>query len=256
MNAGLSDSIDAFMASYAGIDGGNPKASIWICGIEHGGDFESLKMPLRPEHNLSSWDDDFRSQHPEYCTWQYHRKVAKLMVALRDLQGNFSRPSPPEDAWRQYLKDELYVSGGESFKLNLFPLSSPSVNSSKWREFYSEHLGFESKDCYYKRCRNVRFPFLNKIREEFRPHIVLGTGKTFRSDFSHAFGFDENSEICIKIGKTSQRDCYLYEDNYGVLIVCPFFGGRYGINSDELLFDLAKLIDKKRVERALRQDKP
>ena len=195
MNTLVTNSIDAFIASYAGIDGGNPKASIWICGIEHGGDFESLEMPLKPERTLSSWDDDFRKKYPKYHTWQYHRKVAKLMVALRGLQDEPTSLSLRVDACRQYLKDELYVAGGESFKLNLFPLSSPSVNSSKWQEFYSEHLGFESKDFYYKRCRDVRFPFLKKMRDEFRPHIILGTGKTFKCDFADAFGSLSNAVV-------------------------------------------------------------
>lgn len=241
----MTKELNEFLGSYSGIDGGNPKASIWICGIEHGGNSELPEGPLKPEFKWPSWGDDFRRDHPDYKNWQYHQKVAKLMVALRELR---SKPvSPPKiDGWGEYLEDELYVFNGDCSKLNLFPLSSPSVVSPAWQTSYSKRLGLESKVAYYERCRDIRFPFLRKVREEFKPKVILGTGKTFRKDFAHAFGFEPEWHEHLEINDgCRRRDCYVYEDADGLLIVCPFFGGRYGINSDGLLIELAKLIETK-----------
>lgn len=39
-----------------------------------------------------------------------------------------------------------------------------------------------------------------------------------------------------------QRECFVYEDHGATLVVTPFFGGRYGLNGDDHLIALARLI--------------
>lgn len=242
--------VDEFLASYSGMDGGNPNAPIWVCGIESGGKFESLEKSLNPDSKWSSWDAEFKSNHPRYSTWQYHRKVAKLMVALDQLE-NYPE-SPPvlgRDKWKQYMEDKLYVDGGENFKLNLFPLSSPRVGAPEWETEYSKHLDIQSKSAYYKRCNEVRFPFLRELRAKFNPEIILGTGKTFKNCFASAFGFDKEQDHKEINDGAHILECYMYSDGNGLLIVSPFFGGRYGVNSNGLLIELAKLIKNELTDR-------
>jgi transcriptional activator of eps genes len=240
----MNDALDNYLASYTGIDGGNPHAAIWICGIEHGGDIDALDGPLIPEPEPGGWTEKFRRTHPDFQKWQYHQKVAKLLISLRVLESDPSAtPALSKDVYRAYMADELYVQGGQSFKLNLFPFSSPSVCSPKWEEAYRAHDALRDKHAYYNRCEEIRFPFLKAIREQYDPKLVLCTGVTFRAQFAKAFGFSsETKSFAISNGSGSSRQCHRYEDGRASLIVTPFFGGPYGINSNALIIDLARAI--------------
>lgn len=64
------DAWSQYFASYAGLDGGNPNASVWICGIEHGGSIAPMADAPPPVHELGAWDACFREQHPAFRSWQ------------------------------------------------------------------------------------------------------------------------------------------------------------------------------------------
>lgn len=224
-----------FLASWSGCDGGHLKADVWICGIEHGGACEP-NTPLQTEREPGAWDETFKTSHPEFFTWQYHQKVAKLMVAIERLRR--PRGSRLEENYRAYMEERLYVRGGDTFKLNLFPFSSPSTSSSEWEQAYKSVLGM-TRDSYAELCRQVRFPFFAKERQKYAPKVVLATGKTYRDDFVRAFGFSNTSVEEFHIGN---RECRRYRDQESTLVVTPFFGGRYGMNSDGLLERLAEEI--------------
>jgi transcriptional activator of eps genes len=227
--------LNKFLASWSGCDGGNPKASIWICGIEHGGACEP-DTPLCEEKNPGAWDEKFISSHPDFRTWQYHRKVAKLMLAIARLRKP-RREGHAKD-YLAYMKEELYVRDGDTFKLNLFPFSSPSTSPSHWERVYEPVLEMTRQE-YGELCHQDRFSFFAGKRREYSPKVVLGTGKTYRNSFAHAFGFPDMPPERFFIG---QRECWRYKDYGSTLIVTPFFGGRWGMNSDALLEELAKEI--------------
>jgi hypothetical protein len=235
------NAINEYFASFAGCDGGNLGADVWVCGIEHGGEFDPLKEGIEPDLEPSSWTEEYKQQHPKYTTWQYNQKVAKLMVALRHIRNNEAPVAPPSE-WCSYIKDELYTSDGESFKLNLFPFSAPSTNDPNWKDAYP---GLGDRANYRKLCQEQRFPFFVRKRKEQRPKVIVGTGITYVDDFSQAFGFPSESRTEFQIQyRDTHRDCFKFSDSGSTLIVCPFFGGRYGVNSNGLLMDLARHVAK------------
>lgn len=244
------DPLDRYLASWAGVDGGYLKAPIWLCGIEHGGTPPSELAKLRPEPEPGSWTDDFKTQHgKEILSWPYHQKAAKLLIAVEEFQKD-ARSTPSFEDWREYVWNNLYVEGGNNFKLNLFPLQAPS--SSEWPAIYGE-MGIQNKHDYRQRCRGERFSFFSKMRRKYKPKVILGTGITVRADFVRAFGFESSPRAeptTISDGERS-RKCFIYKDSETTLIVSPFLGyRRYEVNSDELIRSLAKLVADQLMERA------
>ena len=231
-----------FLASYAGMDGGRPESSIWICGIEYGGGFEDLGSGLAPITAHGSWDAGFKQMHPDFVYWPYHQKVAKLMVALRALRHG-ARDEPATDGWREYLSRDLYAPDGETFKLNLYPLASPSVTARGWAEAYGSIPALRDKPTYHETCRSLRFPFIREIRHRFAPRLILGTGRTYVHRFVEAFGFEGRTPESVTLEAAgARRACTVYRDQTGTLVVSPFLGGRFGINSDALAIELAKVL--------------
>lgn len=248
MNSTGTREISAFLASYAGIDGGNPGAPVWICGIEHGGAFDDAQ--LLPELKPGAWTDEFKSKH-NFRAWQYPQKAAKFLVALRSRQAD-PTAVPTVEGWYDYRETELYVEGGDHFKLNLFPLAAPSVSSPGWETAYARCPELKNRETYRTNCRAVRFEFLRGIRNKYRPRIVVGTGKTLKNDFALAFGFSEVPPRAFTITDgIHDRECFAYEGDGCTLIVSPFFGGRYGVSSDGLLTDLAKHVADELAKRLI-----
>jgi transcriptional activator of eps genes len=231
---------DAFLASYAGCDGGNPAADVWVCGIEHGGELEDISSGLTPDLEPSTWSDSYKAEHPTYTKWPYNQKVAKIFVSLKsDRAGKELRPNE----WRSYLASRLYVPGGDSFKLNLFPLASRKVTDASWEKTYREHPFLASKQHYVERCRQVRFPFFAAKRRQYHPRVVLGTGKGFTADFVSAFGFmDAPYRRCVLGEENGGRECVVYTQGDSHLVVSPFLGGPSGVNRNVHLSELGRLI--------------
>lgn len=235
---------DRFIGSFAGVDGGNPDADLWICGIEHGGALEDLGTKLQPEPHPGAWTPEFRADHPDFYRWQYHQKVAKLLIALEALlSGDDANPDLSPHAYRPYMAEKLYVEGGRNFKLNLFPLASPYVRSDAWAQAYRSHPYLEDKSTYYQRCREKRFPFFRQIRAQHAPKVIIGTGVTFKDAFASAFGFDgQPDEFVLSTSDPVARRCFRYQEEGAALYVTPFLGGPHGLNSNALITELARVI--------------
>ena len=235
--------LEGFIGSFSGCDGGNPQNphNVWVCGIEPGGKPERIES-LMPELTPACWDEQFRRAHSDWPRWQYHRKVSKLLVALQSLKQERGK-TPVLDGWKEYMETRLYAKDGDCFKLNLFPFSSPTVSSKDWSA-YAPITGGMSKKEYYEMCRGQRFKFFRTQREKYSPAVIIGTSTVFERDFVDAFGFGgiEVKTQTLKDEQGRQRRCCSRTDGTSTLIVTPFFGGRYGINSNGLLIELAKWI--------------
>ncbi len=78
------EQLEAYFASYVGMEGGNPAASIWFCDSTPHPRGESLAAPLYPRTQPNAWDDKFRDQHRKSMVrWQSHQRIAKIMAAAR-----------------------------------------------------------------------------------------------------------------------------------------------------------------------------
>ena len=102
----------------------------------------------------------------------------------------------------------------------------------------------------YPRCEkdNGRFDFFRNLRKEHKPKFVICTGITKMREFGLAFGFPDDLEhFEVSVAGGQKRNCYRYSDGVSTLIVTPFFGGRYGMNSDNLIIELAaEIVDIER----------
>jgi transcriptional activator of eps genes len=245
------DALDRYLASWAGVDGGNPGAPIWLCGIEHGGTPPFEVVELVPESEPRFWTNTFKAEHgkKEICSWPYHQKAAKLLIAVEELQKDV-RLMPSFENWQQYVWNKLYVQRGNNFKMNLFPLQAPSL--SEWPRIYRE-MGIQNKHDYRQRCRGKRFSFFSEMRRAYKPKVIIGTGITAHADFVRAFGFESSprAEPTSISDGVRFRKCFIYKDSETTLIVSPFLGyRRYEVNSDELIRSLAKLVADQLMERA------
>lgn len=245
MNNISKEDFERLIGSWLGCDGGNPDARVWICGIEHGGGFDDIKE-LVTEKSLKSieeafWDKEFREKNPKYSTWPYNQKVAKLMLAIN--QYCYSSNGQPIclDGYKEYMENMLYTKSGDSFKLNLFPFSSPSVSDSRWRDSYTIESLCGNRDEYRKLCSQKRFVEFSKLRDERKPKVIIGTGITQSDNFLKAFGFRQYQKS-EQWELSHNRKCHVYKDDSGALVVSPFFGGRYGMNRDRLLIELAEKV--------------
>lgn len=241
MNGSIEEKLEAFFSSYSGFDGGNPKG-LWICGIEHGGGFHDLR-DIDPILEHGSWDEQYKNKNPEFTTWKYHQKSAKLLLALNAIRNDID-PIIAMAEFHEYMKKSLYAENGESFKLNLFPLAATSVDSEEWGKRYADVPTLKAKQSYYEWCRSGgRFKFLRSQRKKFSPPVILGTGITFEPCFVSAFGFEGvQRETYFPENTNRKMEWGIYRGEGSTLIVTHFFGGRYGINSNRLLVEVARKI--------------
>ncbi|WP_267221608.1 hypothetical protein [Dyella silvae] len=244
--------LQAYLKSYAGHDGGNPDAKVWVCGIEHGGgpddgDKAFDVSQLEPESVMSYWTPQFKQDHEkpgqEWKSWPYHQKVAKLMTAIESVQDDPTR-SASVDGWRNYHLNHLYQPQGSSFKLNLLPLSVRSTSAADWAQTYGGVPEIATRKSYIQLCREVRFPELRSLKERHKPSVIIGTGRTLRRLFAEAFGYNTSREEMKSIVDGSRsRTCSIYRDQITTLVVSPFFDWRaHSMNSDGLLEGLGKLV--------------
>lgn len=221
--------IEDYICSYSGIDGGNIKARIWICGLEYGGSSDETSDML-PFHNLDDllgWDDKFHRQYKsDIPRWPYHRGVAKLMTSMLH---RVSGKSPGVHGWEEYRDHILYRPNGNEFKLNLFPIPFARLSSRSGLPGI-----FRDKNEYYNFCRQKesRFGLLNKLMLRLKPKLIIATGISHRFDFANAFGFEvdvlaEKPILDKRMFIAKQPDC--------TLAVIPFFTSRFGLNSDKLI---------------------
>lgn len=230
--------------SLSGCDGGNPKADIWLSGIEWGYDSRDIsadkyyKEELPQEIAKGEYTPKDIYDWKFSLTYTYGRNLAKLYTAI---QGG---------------KVEDYTSvtnlaGQELFKLNLYPIAFNSTNDELWREYKLHELtGFVEKELYKTWCFLHRFPFIAKMVNLHNPKCVICTGTSYLTDFFVCFAGNsgvspEINVVVVNNGTEKPRKYYWSRLNNGtVLVVIPFFSGAYGLNSNYLLQEFGEQIGK------------
>jgi transcriptional activator of eps genes len=244
-----STELSRYFASFSGMDGGNLQAKLWICGIEHGSDSEELS-DIKPERKPGAWDAEKRAAFAtKFRRWPYWRNIAKIVVGTRHAVAAKAGSALKGMDWREYRDVFLYSRQGWEFKLNLFPLSSPSVSSGDWAKVHGHEPELGDKENYRRLCREGgRFEFIRNLRRQHQPAVIIATGVGNRDDFVSAFGFNDCTaeEVIIEHG-TTQRRLYVYVDRYAdgrhsVLVVTPFPGSPSGLNSTSLINELATYV--------------
>lgn len=211
---------------------GNLKSELWICGIEYGGDDD---LSFEMEAITTCWNDRYLEDNSDYYKWQYDRKVAKIYCCYYGIETS---------DYEGYMKDELYRADKNSLKMNLYPISFSNTDEDKWSHKHYKKTGFPNKTIYRAWCMVYRFGYLRKLLDAYQPKVLICTGTSYALDFKLAFAprdklFEDSS---FKKGKFYQHKCITFKNGKTNIVIAPFLGGRYGVNSDEGLKELAKYV--------------
>jgi hypothetical protein len=214
-------------------DGGNPKAKVWICGIEPNLlDEEHLfrqDLPLNrqpQDDRIPSWTEDWPAEK-DRTTFPYDRMVARLLLALGPEQE--LNPSPGIIA--DYMRTSLYrnAANGKAFKLNLYPLSASGQDT--WEERHRIATNYPLKLQYQAWCVERRFPKIRRFAHQHMPRVIVATGKTtMKRHFLVAFMgnahvFDMGDRIPIPGDPLIELESFPLQlgDQPATLLVTPFF---------------------------------
>lgn len=234
--------IENYFSSYVGMEGGNLRASVWICDRSPYPWLEPFSAPLQPRTEPPSWDEAFRARYGHKMPrWLQHQRIARFMAAARaealDVQ-------PGNDDWIQYFANHLYAPRGWEFRLNLFPLPVQLDGLSPWSKVFRGYPELLPKARYLELCRQgSRFGFLRNLRLLWRPKLIVCFGYRHAKDYLQAFGLDdvEGEDIIMQpadlkiVLKTFQKD-------ESTIIICPALAGSAGMASDVLLNAFGKFI--------------
>lgn len=239
----MNDNLKRWARSFSGCDGGFIKANTWLCGIEWGAgskdDYYEYTLPLeikngevKPTTNTHDWE--------ESISYRYGVNFAKLYTAINN--GNVCN-----------YKDVVSMSGNELFKLNLYPIAFDSTDHALWKKHGIDKItGFETKHLFNTWCFFNRFPFFSNLRKIHQPKLIICTGIDYLKDFLMFFGGEEsikklNTDTITPNSKENQHDrryFWLKLDEDTLMIVIPFFTGRYGLNSNYLLQEMGNRIQQ------------
>lgn len=233
--------------SLSGCDGGNPKAKFWLCGIEWGygkkdGNPEDYyKTTLVQEIKKGKYKPEGSYNWKDTLTYPYGRNVAKLYSAIIG------------DNVTNYRNVAEKCNGNEIFKMNLYPIAFNNTDDQLWKKYgLNELTGFEEKNLFKTWCFVNRFPEIVRLVNEYKPHLIIGTGISYLTDFFVCFAGDASKNTIINFGevvlqtqedKHIKRTYYWAKLNNGTtLVVIPFFSGAYGLNSNELIQEIGSKI--------------
>lgn len=240
----------------AGCDGGDiENAKVWLCGIEPGykkddlNESESKRQKYYSEDILEEikeskkysgeiYNFESLNKHP------FNRQFAKLYSEIRGI------------GIENYLVNLPFFNKQDVFKLNLFPIAFRRDHNSQWKHYNLQHTFtmFENKENYRNWCREVRFPYFKKLIKMHNPDIIICTGLSYLNDFIKSFGDDdlriedlsEYSLVDSSLSNSKVRKVYQYRLSNGTqFFVLPFFMGRYGLNSHNLLKQVGEIMHKK-----------
>jgi len=235
--------IKEWASSLSGCDGGNIKADTWLCGIEWGGGSVEgyYETQLRQEIEKGAGPVNLKSfDWNDSLTYKYGLSFAKLYTAING------------EEVEDYAK-VTELTGCELFKLNLYPIAFDSTDHDLWhKNKLDEITGFKSKLIFNTWCLFNRFPAFAKLRKEHKPKLIIGTGVDYLRDFLMFFGAAEcvsnlhsgKIEADSEANKYDRTFYWVHLDGGTLLVVIPFFSGRYGLNSNVLLQKMGERISE------------
>lgn len=219
--------------SFLGIDGGNIRSPVWVCGIEFGGDLSQMekyckstvKVKLIEGFDLSV---PYRLDAGIFNGSPFDRRLAIFYNNL--FKKGISKNCEYSKEIDEILNRELYHYKSKIFKLNIYPLGKKDTS---WSKEITVETGI-TKSEYYQNLFENRKKFLKELLLKFEPKLLICTSsKEYRETFVEAF-LDKGEMISysweyISNGKDNFRITQ-YKTNKTSLIVIPFLG-RGNLNS-------------------------
>jgi len=242
----MKENLREWACSLSGCDGGNVKADTWLCGIEWGGGSNNDGIYYTDElpNEISNGAVTLQSikfDWKDSLTYTYGRSFAKLWTVINDDNGK-----------AENYRDVSSLDGSQLFKLNLYPIAFDSTDHDLWHKYNLDKItGFENKYLFNTWCFFNRFSAYSKLREEHKPKLIICTGVDYLRDFLMCFVGNENIDqlnVGSVEGKSEKnkyiRKYYWVKANGTLIVIIPFFSGRYGLNSDFLLEQVGQAIKK------------
>lgn len=249
----MHDQFRELALSFYGSDGGNLDSEIWFCGLEWGGhlvwksDTDEAMIDPTAEEPGYLVTTSVRRDYQENISWSHgfsgavangvNQKVCWFLNYYHNLE--------PSDNYRYdefVLDHEICFNQptGKGFKMNLFPLNS-ATHDDAWCENLTDFTGFNNRLSYKVWCMIYRGAFYQKLLKQHKPKVVLGFGKSQAAQYYRFWGAELADKFERTLGEVTVEYCKIPETE-SYLIISPFFGGVYGINSVSKMLDLCELV--------------
>lgn len=227
-----------YCLSFAGCDGGDlgskDKPSIWVCGLEWGGDGHlngELQKDL--ERDFSGFSQGYDSWE-ENLAYQYNRNTMKLLSAIsggavEEYEG-FAKTVQP------------FITGQTGyFKANLFTVAFKNTNETRWTTDFQELTGFKTKNDYLAWCRENRSKVMKSWMLEYQPKLIVCYGKSYLKDFKYCFS--DSDDVVVNQELIEDRELSWFRNLNGTLVVVtPFPGNRWGLVKNTTIQKFGKRI--------------
>lgn len=239
--------IKEFLLSFAGCDGGDigspEKQSIWICGIEWGGNNADAES-VRKYFESNDWKV---IQGCNNCTeqlkYRYDQVMAKLLSAIKG--GDYSVENYRSFSQDHRLLEKDFPSG--YFKMNLYPLWFKSTDPKLWDPELETLLDFKDKDEYIRWCRRYRFPEINQWVNLYQPKLIICFGTSYEDDFNTAFSDGYKAFNTEEIDNLKLK--WKRNENGTIVTVLPFPNvARFGLTKNSTIQSFGEFLRKLLIE--------
>ncbi|MCG9874347.1 MAG: hypothetical protein MH321_06125 [Leptospiraceae bacterium] len=213
---------------HSGCDGGNLKGKIWLCGIEWGGgqnpntlNFKEEFLKLKNSIPFRTHEDTQRILKNENRKNTYDLNAFKLLSVIETKKELLSIN------YKEIIKEIIpFEKNSNYFKLNLYPISFKITSDSLWDSSWKTKTGLENKNLYKLWCWKNRFPYFQKLVNDYNPELIICVGKLYLTDFLMAFeglsaiDFSHN----MNVDRICDDNLFWLKINTGKTILCitPF----------------------------------
>ncbi|MBV8272191.1 MAG: transcriptional regulator [Cupriavidus sp.] len=237
--AGVQPDLDAFLASYAGMQG-NPAAPVWLCEATSRLAGSPATSSLQPVTAPVAWDRAFRQRNQdEIPKWQSHQKIARILAAAHASASDTGTPD-----WKDYFEKQIYGPAGSEFWLSLYPALVRPEEPTRMAQ--GTHPVPRTLKRYAALCRNgSRFKFVGELAQRMAPKLIVCFGQQHADDFRSAFGFDgiAGEDVILQPADLPKR-LRVHTRGEMRLVIAPLLAGTDGINSDVLQIALGRYIGR------------
>jgi len=229
--------LEEFIHNFYGY--GTYRCNYWFIGMEEAGGNSIQEINRR----LSAWEkrgqlelEDVAEYHFAIDIPEHFRDPVKLQPTwnklIRILLSAENRTVTLEDV-RQYQKNLLGRSKGESCLLELLPLPSPSTG--KWTYAQVSDLPFlKSRQVYAEACTPFRIEHLRDRIQEHQPHLIVFYSFSYQDQWRDIAGTD--------LQLSYNGEYYTGGDQNTLFLICKHPAAR-GI-TNQYFDDIGKIISK------------
>ena len=213
------EEVKKWALGWSGCHGGDigcpQRRSIWVCGIEWGGQYhntEEIKHEF--ERKITCPPEGYCSEDGNLAS-PYDRNVLKIITAM--CGNNVKNYKYVNSCIKPFVKEQEGF-----FKMNLFPIAFRNTNEDQWNKCFEIATGFSTKEKYKDWCRRERFAVIKNLVDICRPKLIICFGKENSEDFKKAFFGDSEIIYCENDEINSNIKLQWYMDNYTIAVICPF----------------------------------